>query len=79
MDNARTALIIAALFVVLLSAFGAERYHACHGDALCLNQTTASWLPGARFVLGQPAAHQETPPDGRQEAQQAARRQDKVR
>lgn len=45
-------LIIAALFAVLLSAFGAERYHACHGDQHCLKQTTASWLPAGRFILG---------------------------
>lgn len=67
MDNARTALIIAALFVVLLSAFGAERYHACHGNPQCLNQTTASWLPGARFVLGQPGARQEAGQEARQQ------------
>ena len=63
MENARASLIIAALFVVLLSAFGAER--ACHGSRLCLNQTAANWLPGARFGLGGQ--------DGRQDTEEAAR------
>jgi hypothetical protein len=32
MDNLRSTIIVCTLFAVLLSAFGAERYRACHAS-----------------------------------------------
>lgn len=50
MDNARAALIIAALFVVLLSAFGVGHYPPCTGQKPCAGRMPASFLPGARLA-----------------------------
>lgn len=41
MDNARVVLIVAALFVVLLSAFAAERLQPC-GDGRCYGDAGAT-------------------------------------
>ena len=48
--DARTVLIIMALFAVLLSAFGVERYHACQGNRACLAESAVTLLPAARFI-----------------------------
>lgn len=61
MDNARTALIIAALIAVLLSAVGVERYHGCQGDAPCLSGATISLLPSVRFLARTPPAAPSPP------------------
>ena len=57
--DTRTALIITALLAVLLSAFGAERFHACHGDQRCVRQTATTWLPG--FIRDRQAVREAAP------------------